>query len=221
METFFYAMGGILVLLALGVSAIGLRNDDFPSPGVLRVGVLIVALVVGATAFGAVALSQEEKEEASSLEEENVVASEEAISTTEENAEEAGGAPNSSVSETADGDETEVRDNASEDLAGGQAVFTTNGCGSCHTLAVLGGDAAGQIGPNLDESLVDKDTAYIETSIVAPNEEIAEGFGPDIMPQDYGQVIEPEDLASLVAFLESSTQSDKQINENADTGPAE
>ena len=219
METFFYVAGAVLVLLALVISALGLRSDRFPSAGILRVGVLIVFVVVGVTAYAAVQLSEDEQE--LRLEEENVLAAEEAEVTTEENADEDGGAPNTSSSEIDGGDETDVRDDASEDLEGGQEVFLTNGCGSCHTLGVLGGEAAGQIGPNLDESLVDKDTAYIETAIVDPNSEIAEGFGPDIMPQDYGETIEAQDLASLITFLEASTQSDKQINENADTGSSE
>src|SRR3712207_5957191 len=133
METFFYVLGGVLVLIALGVSAVGVRNDNFPSAGVLRIGVLIVALVVGATAYGAVKLSQDEQEER--LHEENIEASEEAISTTEENASIAGGAPSSATAETDSGEGESPRDQASGDAEAGQQIFIDNGCGSCHTLA--------------------------------------------------------------------------------------
>ena len=60
METFFYVLGGVLVLLALGISFLGMRSERFPSDAMLRVGILVVALVVAATAYGAVELSQDE-----------------------------------------------------------------------------------------------------------------------------------------------------------------
>lgn len=217
METFFYVAGGILVLIALVVSAIGLRKDNFPSAGALRIGVLLVALVVGVTAFAAVELSQEES--AHRLEEENIEASEEAVVTTEENAAESGGAPSSSSSDPGDGqgpgdEETEGTDQGGDtpagdtpagDPAAGSQVFVENGCGSCHTLADQGDQALGEIGPNLDEALVDKDTAFIETSIVDPSAEVEEGFGDGIMPDDYGSIIESGDLADLVAYLQQAT----------------
>jgi len=205
METFFYVMGGILVLLALVISAIGMKSKDFPSAGVLRVGVLIVALVVGATAFGAVELSQEEA--GHRLDEENIEAAEEAEVTTEENAAEAGGGPNSGSANIDDGDETsEGRKQAADDAANGEEVFLAEGCGGCHSLAALGDQAGGTVGPNLDEALVDKDAEYIETSIVEPDAEIAEGFGEGIMPDDYEQVLDDEQLQSLVAYLQQATQ---------------
>ena len=205
METFFYVMGGILVLCALGISAAGIRSDDFPTPAIMRVGVLIVALVVGATAYGAVQLSADEKQQR--LEEENVEAAEESDVTTEENAEEAGGGPATSVGEDElDGDGQGPRDLADADAETGKQVFLANGCGSCHTLADLGPEAAGEIGPNLDEALVDKDAAFIETSIVEPSAEVEEGFGDNIMPPDYETTIAPPDLQALVAYLQQATQ---------------
>ena len=81
---------------------------------------------------------------------------------------------------------------------GGQ-VYANNGCGSCHTFEAAG--SAGAVGPNLDTGLAGQDPKQIETSIVDPNAEIVQGFQPNIMPQNYGQVIEPKDLKELVAFL--------------------
>ena len=69
--------------------------------------------------------------------------------------------------------------------ADGPRVFVDNGCGSCHSLAELGTDAQGTIGPNLDEALVDKDAKFIQTSIVDPSADVAEGFPDGTMPQDY------------------------------------
>jgi cytochrome c553 len=45
---------------------------------------------------------------------------------------------------------TETGGAAEGDAAAGKAVFTSAGCGSCHTLADAGSN--GQVGPNLDEA---------------------------------------------------------------------
>ena len=44
-------------------------------------------------------------------------------------------------------------------------------------------------GPDLDEALAGQDAAFIEESIVDPNAEIAQGFQPDVMPQDFGTTL--------------------------------
>jgi mono/diheme cytochrome c family protein len=80
---------------------------------------------------------------------------------------------------------------------GGQ-VFANNGCGSCHTLQAAG--SAGNVGPNLDESLPGQDAKAIEESIVDPGAEIVGGFNP-VMPANYEAAIPPEELKLLVAFL--------------------
>lgn len=85
------------------------------------------------------------------------------------------------------------------DPAAGQDVFTSAGCGSCHTVAAAG--TTGTIGPALDESLGGRDAEFIRTQIVDPNSQIAEGFGPGIMPEDYGEQLSDEEIANLVAFL--------------------
>ena len=53
---------------------------------------------------------------------------------------------------------------ASGAAADGKTVFTDAGCGGCHALADAGTD--GGTGPDLDESLADRDAAFIEESIV-------------------------------------------------------
>jgi cytochrome c oxidase subunit 2 len=82
--------------------------------------------------------------------------------------------------------------------ADGAALFASNGCGSCHTLSVA--NATGTVGPDLDE--VEKPTAaFIRQSIVDPNKEVEEGFSPDIMPQDFGEKLSPDELDALVEYL--------------------
>jgi mono/diheme cytochrome c family protein len=86
------------------------------------------------------------------------------------------------------------------DAEAGNEVFTSTGCGSCHTYGPAGTEAT--VGPNLDESLQGQDAEFIRTSIVNPNAEIAEGFQPNVMPGDYGQQLDEQQLADLVAFLQ-------------------
>jgi plastocyanin len=61
-ETLFYAAGIVLVLAALGLSAIGIRNKDFPSPMVFRAGVALFVLLVGVTGTFAVLNARDEQE---------------------------------------------------------------------------------------------------------------------------------------------------------------
>jgi mono/diheme cytochrome c family protein len=85
------------------------------------------------------------------------------------------------------------------DPGAGQEVFAATGCGSCHALAAA--NASGNIGPDLDQSLQGMSPDEIRTQIIDPNSEITEGFGPGIMPENYGEQLTDEQLANLVAFL--------------------
>jgi len=213
-ETLFYVAGIALILVALGISAIGMRSDDFPSTGVLRAGVALTAAVVVVTAFGAVTLSEAEQEEreteetAALAEEELAAENEESGAAEPETPEGSGQGPTDAGPEP-----TEENGQAPNDAGGppeviddaGSAVFVENGCGSCHTLTDLGDDALGQIGPNLDEALVDEDAAFIETSIVDPSANVEEGFSDGIMPGDYAAQIAPADLTALVGYLSQAT----------------
>lgn len=93
---------------------------------------------------------------------------------------------------------TQVKGNA----AAGKKVFDAQGCGSCHTFQPAG--SSGNVGPNLSEALKGKDAAFIHQSIVDPNAVIASGFQPNVMPQTYGSQLSDQQLADLVAFLQTS-----------------
>ena len=56
-------------------------------------------------------------------------------------------------------------------------MFNAAGCSACHTLADA--RATGTVGPDLDKSLKGKDEAFIRTSIVDPNAEIAKGYSAE------------------------------------------
>jgi cytochrome c oxidase cbb3-type subunit III len=59
------------------------------------------------------------------------------------------------------------------DAASGEALFWGKGdCGRCHTLAGRGGD----LGPNLNSGRRRNDVPRLKQSIIAPSDEIAEGY---------------------------------------------
>jgi mono/diheme cytochrome c family protein len=88
---------------------------------------------------------------------------------------------------------------AKGNAAAGKKVFADNGCGACHTFTPAGTN--GTTGPNLSEALKGKDEAFVRESITDPNAEIAKGYSPNIMPQNYGSQLSSKELADLVAFL--------------------
>ena len=73
-------------------------------------------------------------------------------------------------------------------------------CGACHTLADAGTTAT--TGPNLDEVLANMTPEQIKKQIADPNSEIAEGFSEGIMPDNYEQLLSPEELDALVKDLD-------------------
>jgi mono/diheme cytochrome c family protein len=97
-----------------------------------------------------------------------------------------------------EGEGVDAEEGGSEADQAAVQLFTETGCGSCHTLAAAA--ATGAVGPNLDESLQDKDAAYIEESILNPEAQVAEGFQPGVMPSYEGQ-LQPDQVQQLVTLL--------------------
>jgi mono/diheme cytochrome c family protein len=85
----------------------------------------------------------------------------------------------------------------------GAQVFANNNCGGCHTLAEA--DAGGETGPNLDEVLPGQSMSTIHEDIVDPNKVIAKGYPPNLMPENYEELLSPKELDDLVQFLIEST----------------
>jgi len=99
---------------------------------------------------------------------------------------------------------TEAEAGAEGGEAGGAQVFTSAGCGSCHTLAAAG--STGKTGPALEESLApDDNTAGIEEMIVHPNEEVVEGYPQNVMPQTYSETLSKAEVHELAEYLVAST----------------
>lgn len=204
-STFLYVAGGALVALALVVSFLGLRRDDFPSGSQLRVISAIALVLVVSTGFGALSNARFEQAERRA---ENEEAAREATEQTEAEEEgegslgegEAAG-PDSGTDATPQG-ETEAGADAPQGenlLAAGRAVFDEFGCSDCHALADA--NASGTIGPDLDEAVPGMAPGEIRTAIVDPDAEVAEGYPEGVMPSTFGQDLTEAELETLVAYL--------------------
>lgn len=90
----------------------------------------------------------------------------------------------------------------------GAQVFANNGCGGCHTLAAA--KSGGTTGPNLDEVLPGQQPAMVEESIVDPNAQIAKGYPPNVMPQNFGETLSKKELEDLVQYLVKETKADSK-----------
>jgi mono/diheme cytochrome c family protein len=205
-DTLFYVFGIGLVLLAVAVSALGLSNDRFPaSKGLMALGIAIVVAVVGATAaFGWLNAEDEQDHRDAEQAAGELPTPAEAVAATASGEsvqqEEQGGEQATTSTSTATGGTSTTSTTAAS--ADGAKVFDANGCSSCHTLQAA--NATGQVGPNLDTALKGKPASFINTSIVDPNAEIAKGYPPDVMPQNFGQILSPDELNALVQYLETS-----------------
>jgi len=87
-----------------------------------------------------------------------------------------------------------------------KAVFTSSGCGACHTLKAAGSTAT--VGPDLDTKLAaDAKKAHMPLaaftlqSIVNPNAYIASGYPKGVMPPTFGKQLSKAQLAALVSFV--------------------
>jgi mono/diheme cytochrome c family protein len=95
---------------------------------------------------------------------------------------------------------------SNDPVARGQQVYLDRGCGGCHTIEGL---SAGTVGPNqttigaLAETRIPGMSAeeYILESILDPSAFVIEGYPDDVMPKNYNELIEPNQVSDLVAFL--------------------
>ncbi len=85
------------------------------------------------------------------------------------------------------------------------ALVQKGGCSGCHTIPGIQG-AVGTVGPNwcvpaqnLRAGKIDQ--AYIRRAIVDPNADIAQGYSPNIMPQNYGTLFAGQEIDTLVAYI--------------------
>jgi cytochrome c oxidase subunit II len=87
----------------------------------------------------------------------------------------------------------------------GEEIFASAGCGSCHAFGPAGSDA--QVGPPLDDLTGAAEGAgleleeFVRESIVDPDERVASGFQPGVMPKTYDRTLTDEQLDALVQYL--------------------
>lgn len=84
----------------------------------------------------------------------------------------------------------------------GASLFQTLGCIGCHIVAGEGG----AVGPDLTNIYGEKDEEYVRQAILNPNAVIAEGFQPNLMPQNFGERLSDDDLNAIIAYLASVGQ---------------
>jgi mono/diheme cytochrome c family protein len=197
-ETLFYVFGIGLCVAAVIVAFVGLRWEKFPGtrPVLVAGTVAFAALVIAATTFAWRNAEDEQEHREHEL-----------AQAEQENLEE--GDTGEALEEGATTVEETTTTTASAD---GAQVFEDQSCGGCHTLAAAG--TTGTVGPALDASLKGQDEEFIRTAIVDPNAEIAQGFPPDVMPQNYEEVLSPEELDALVTYLFESANSKPSATEN-------
>ncbi len=89
------------------------------------------------------------------------------------------------------------------DAVDGEALYAELGCDSCHSLdgTPLVGPTMEGLGERAAERIPEYDAVtYLRESILLPCEHVVEGF-TCVMPQNYGERLEAEGLADLIAFL--------------------
>jgi cytochrome c oxidase subunit 2 len=85
----------------------------------------------------------------------------------------------------------------------GQVLFNDLGCNACHSLdgSQLVGPTQAGIGQRASERIEGVSAEqYIRESILLPCDYIVSGF-TCVMPQNYGERLEAQDLSDLIAFL--------------------
>jgi mono/diheme cytochrome c family protein len=209
-ETLFFVLGIGLVLLALAVSAIGLRSEGFPANRgllVLTLGI-VIAVVAGTATFAWLNAADEQtkrNEERASGElptPAEVVQAEASGETPqqEEHAANQGGAPSGGGG----GGTTTTTTGGAASTAEGAKLFEAEGCSSCHTLQAA--NATGTVGPNLDTALANKSVSFVKTSIIDPNAVIAKGYQPNIMPGNFGDTLSDDQINAIAQYLIQSTK---------------
>ena len=102
------------------------------------------------------------------------------------------------------------------DADNGKALTESLGCTGCHITAAVGpawlasADQPG-MGARAETRFTEpgytgKATSaaqYLHEAVVQPNAHVVQGFQPGVMPQIYGDRLSPQDLADIIAYLQS------------------
>lgn len=93
------------------------------------------------------------------------------------------------------------------DAKRGEAIFWTHPVAACMNCHMLGGKGS-TVGPALDGIASKKDEAYLLESLTEPNAKLAEGYDqiPVSSMPPMGQILTPQELADVLAFLKGLTK---------------
>ncbi len=105
--------------------------------------------------------------------------------------------------------DTELGSVPQDPVGKGQKLVSQNGCVGCHSL-----DGSDGVGPTwlglfgttqtlADGTSVKVDEAYLKNAIIKPNAQIVAGYPANVMPSNYFDFFDDEDLAYMIAFIKS------------------
>ena len=113
----------------------------------------------------------------------------------------------SPTAETVVGTVAAEKQQAVGDAKAGAALFTSQGCGGCHTFKPAG--STGTVGPDLDDLTAEAKQAgkpldaFIRESIVDPDAYVAPRYPKGVMPKTFS-ALPAAQLDALVKFLSGS-----------------
>jgi mono/diheme cytochrome c family protein len=84
----------------------------------------------------------------------------------------------------------------------GRNLFTSTGCGSCHTIAAS--NSEGTLGPRLDVVLKGTPRAAIEEFIINPKIVKLPGYDNNLMPRNYSKRLSGGQIRALASYLHAS-----------------
>lgn len=96
-----------------------------------------------------------------------------------------------------------------DDVTCGERWVNVNGCTACHSL-----DGSDLVAPTwlgvygaqeelADGSIITVDDEYIRMSILEPNTQIVDGYADGLMPQNFGELLDDEQIGQIIAFIAS------------------
>ncbi len=91
----------------------------------------------------------------------------------------------------------------------GKTIATAQGCAACHSTggaAGVGPTWKGIAGSNAtfaDNSSGVRDDAYLRESILAPDAKVVKGFNPGIMPKNFGEKLNADQVNALIEYMKT------------------
>ncbi len=87
------------------------------------------------------------------------------------------------------------------DAVSGEQLFKDLGCSNCHGAQPGAGPAVTAMHDDMEENSTYTPEQYLRESILMPCNYQVEGYNCAIMPHDFGEKLDRQDLADLIAYL--------------------